>query len=46
MKSLQKFASIQDYFHSSFNLESHLVSRQEYEARRPAALAEWQLLMV
>ena len=45
MKSLQKFASVHANLHNHFNQERHLVSRQEYKARRSAALAEWQILM-
>lgn len=45
MKSLQKFASIHANVHNHFNLQRHLVSRQEYKERRSAALAEWQNLM-
>ena len=46
MKSLQKFASVHANVHNHFNQERHLVSRQEYKARRSAALAEWQSLVV
>ncbi len=45
MKSLQKFASVHASVHNHFNQERHLVSRQEYKARRSAALAGWQSLM-
>ena len=45
MKSLQKFASVHANFHKHLNQERHLVSRQEYKARRSAALAGWQSLM-
>ena len=45
MKSLQKFASVHASIANHFNEEHHLVSRQDYKARRSAALAEWQLLM-
>ena len=44
-KSLKKFASVQANLHNHFNQERHLVSRQEYKARRSTALAEWQTLM-
>ena len=43
MKTLQKFASAHAFFHSPFNQERHLVSRQAYRERR-LALAEWQAL--
>ena len=45
MKSLQKFASVHANVHNHFNLERHLIDRQTYEARRSAALAEWQNLI-
>lgn len=45
MKSLQKFASVHANVHNHFNQERHLVSRQEYKARRAAALAEWGAVM-
>ena len=45
MKSLQKFASVHANVHNHFNLERHIVSRQEYKTPRSAALAEWQSLM-
>ena len=45
MKSLQKFASVHANVHNHFNLERHLIDRQNYTTRRSAALAEWQSLM-
>jgi len=44
MKTLQQFASTHAAFHSHFNQERSLVSRQIYRERRSAALAEWQTL--
>jgi len=44
MKTLQQFASTHASFHNHFNQERHLVSRDEYKARRLAALAEWRSL--
>lgn len=44
MRALQKFASVHANVHNHFNLERHLVDRQTYNKRRPAALAEWQSL--
>jgi putative transposase len=44
MKTLQKFASVHASIHNLFNLERQLVDRETYEARRSAALAEWQSL--
>ena len=45
LKSLQKFASVHANVQNHFNQERHLISRQDYKARRSAALAEWQNLM-
>ena len=44
MKTLQKFSSVQASFHNHFNQDRHLISRQDYKARRTAALAEWKQL--
>ena len=44
MKTLQKFSAVHSAFHNHFNQERHLVSRDEYKARRSAALAEWKTL--
>ena len=45
MKTLQKFASVHASFHNHFSQDRHLISRQDYRARRSAALAEWKLLV-
>ena len=45
MKGLQKFAAIHANGHNHFTPERHLIDRQTYEARRSAALVEWQSLM-
>jgi putative transposase len=45
MKTLQKFASVHTSVHNHFTQERHLVSREEYRARRSAALAEWKAVM-
>ena len=45
MKPLQKFASVHGSVHNYVNQERHLVSRQEDNARRSAALAEWREVM-
>ena len=45
MKTLQKFVATHASFHNQFNQERHLVRRQEYRARRSAALAEWKSLV-
>ena len=44
MKTLQKFSSVHASLHNHFNQDRHLISRQDYKARRPAALAEWKQL--
>ena len=45
MKSLQKFASVHAAVHNHLNQKRHLIDRQTYKERRPAALAEWQTLL-
>jgi putative transposase len=44
MKTLQKFASVHGAVHNHFNQERHLISRDQYKAKRSAALAEWKAL--
>jgi len=44
MKTLQKFSSVHASVHNLFNQDRHLISRDDYKARRSAALAEWQSL--
>ena len=44
VKTLQKFSSVHAAFHNHFNQDRHLISRDDYKARRSAALAEWQTL--
>src|ERR1700712_2543328 len=44
MKTLQKFSSVHASFHNLFNQDRHLISRDQYKARRSAALAEWKAL--
>ena len=44
MKTLQKFSSVHAAFHNHFNQDRHLISRDDYNARRSAALAEWKTL--
>ncbi|WP_375782293.1 DDE-type integrase/transposase/recombinase [Brevundimonas halotolerans] len=44
MKTLQKFSSVHAAFHNHFNQDRHLISRDDYKARRSAALAEWKTL--
>ena len=45
MKTLQKFSSVHASVHNHFNQDRHLISRNDYKARRSAALAEWKSLM-
>jgi putative transposase len=45
MKTLQKFSSVHASVHNHFNQDRHLISRNDYRARRSAALAEWKSLM-
>ena len=45
MKCLQNFASVHANVHNHFNSERHLTNRENYEAKRSAALAEWQNLI-
>jgi putative transposase len=44
MKTLQKFASVHGTVHNHFNQERHLISREQYKARRSAAFSEWNTL--
>ena len=45
MKTLQKFSSVHAAFHNHFNQDRHLISRDDFKARRSAALAEWKTLV-
>jgi putative transposase len=45
MKTLQKFAAVHGTVHNHFNQERHLISRDLYQERRSAALAEWRTVM-
>ena len=38
-------AAVHASVHDLFNQEDHLVSREIYKQRRPAALAEWRAVM-
>jgi putative transposase len=44
MKTLQKFSSVHAAFHNHFNQDRHLISRDDFKARRSAAFAEWKTL--
>ncbi len=44
MKTVQKFSSVHAAFHNHFNQDRHLISTEQYKARRSAALAEWNTL--
>ena len=41
IKTLQKFASAHASIHNHFDLERHLVARDDFKNCRSAALAEW-----
>ncbi len=43
-KSLQKFAAIHASVHNHFNLERHLISRNNFKLHRATALADWRQL--
>ena len=45
MKTLQKFASVHGSVHNYFQQERQLVSREIYNERRSATLAEWRAVM-
>ena len=45
MHTLQKFSSVYASVHNHFNHERHLINRQDYKVQRPAALAEWRVVM-
>ena len=45
MKTLQKFSWVHASVHNRFSQERHLVSRETYNQRRSAALAEWRTVM-
>lgn len=45
MSTLQRFVATHASFHNHFNHGRHLISRQDYRARRSAALAEWKSLV-
>ena len=44
-KSCQKFVSIHASVHNHFNLERHLITRQQFKINRATALAEWRQLV-
>jgi len=43
-RSLQKFTSIHSSVTNHFNLQRHLITRDDYKTKRKAALIEWQQL--
>ena len=43
-RSLQKFTSIHSSVTNHFNLQRHLITRDDYKTKRNAALIEWQQL--
>lgn len=42
-ESLLRFVSIHSLVHNHFNVERHLVSRNEYRLRRYQAMGGWQV---
>ena len=42
IKTLQKFASVHASIHNHFNLDRHLIKREDFKKNRTAALAEWR----
>tara|TARA_R110002167_G_scaffold62754_8_gene177157 strand:- start:893 stop:1051 length:159 start_codon:yes stop_codon:yes gene_type:complete len=44
MRTLQKFSSVPAAYHSPFNQDRHLISRDDFRTRRSAAFAEWKTL--
>lgn len=44
IKTLQKFSAVHAAFYNHFNQDRHLISRDHFEARRSATIAEWQAL--
>jgi len=45
MKTLQKFSSVHACVHNQFSQDRHLISREIYNQRRSAALAEWRAVL-
>jgi putative transposase len=43
-RSLQKFTSVHSSVFNHFNLQRHLITRDDYKTKREAALIEWQQL--
>ena len=43
-RSLQKFTSIHSSVTNHFNLQRHLITRDDYKTKLEAALIEWQQL--
>lgn len=44
IKTLLKFSAVHAALHNHFNQDRHLISRDNFKARRSAALAEWKAL--
>ena len=42
IKTLQKFSSTHALIHNHFNHQRHLIQRDDYKAKREAAIIEWQ----
>jgi putative transposase len=44
IKTLQKFSSAHASIHNHFNHQRHLIQRDDYKAKREAAIIKWQQL--
>ena len=44
-EKLQKFVSVHAQVHNHLDQERHFISREQYQERRSAALAEWRAVM-
>jgi putative transposase len=45
IQTLQKFVSVHAAVRNHFNHERHLVNREICKQKRPAALAEWRIII-
>ncbi len=44
LQTLQKFSAVHSAINNHFNLQRHLISRNDFKVQRTAALAQWQQL--
>ena len=42
IKTLQKFASVHASIHNHFNIDRHIIRRDNFKESRSAAMAEWR----